>query len=473
MTASELEKYYDSEDGKTSGLTESEAKKQGIDSGRESARWIIKMKRTKLAEWTPEMWRWANKQISFISRMKGVKGELFDNKGRRTRKHKALLIWGHNPKKYKGSGIFDGGGMTDKEFFETEKKSWQQEKDDLKEGGKTIAQTPAPKKDRIYGSEKNKPESSSSVKSASKIEFDDKTLAIIENKVEEHNEEHPDKKITLSSAKAVVRRGMGAYSSSHRPTISGGKPNSRTAWGIARLNAFIYKIIHGKSKSGKYSQDDDLINELGYSVSKYEIGGLVAPNGKPSNLTPKQYKLVRTQEFKHWFGDWENDPENSSKVVDKNGEPLVVYHGTKNKFYQFDKSFIASNNPTDRAKLGFWFTKDLWEAKGFAFGFDDSYQDENGRIVECFLNIKNPLNVENKNIIEKLNDNYPNRFLTDGMFLEKHQVQIKTLLTSQNDGVVLNQIYIPFNPNQIKLADGTNNTFDVNNYIYFNPNNFE
>lgn len=47
-----------------------------------------------------------------------------------------------------------------------------------------------------------------------------------------------------------------------------------------------------------------------------------------SNLTLKQQKLVRTPEFKAWFGDWENDPENSSKVVDENGEPLVVFHGS-------------------------------------------------------------------------------------------------------------------------------------------------
>jgi hypothetical protein len=55
---------------------------------------------------------------------------------------------------------------------------------------------------------------------------------------------------------------------------------------------------------------------------------LLAPNGKPSNLTPEQYKLVRTPAFKEWFGDWENDPQNASKVVDEETkEPLVVYHG--------------------------------------------------------------------------------------------------------------------------------------------------
>ena len=42
---------------------------------------------------------------------------------------------------------------------------------------------------------------------------------------------------------------------------------------------------------------------------------LLAPNGKPSNLNPIQYKLVRTKAFKDWFGDWENDPANASKVI--------------------------------------------------------------------------------------------------------------------------------------------------------------
>ena len=69
---------------------------------------------------------------------------------------------------------------------------------------------------------------------------------------------------------------------------------------------------------------------IGYVVAKlfedetpkFADGGLIAPNGKPSNLTYNQYKLVRTYEFKAWFGDWQNDPANASKVVDENGEPL-------------------------------------------------------------------------------------------------------------------------------------------------------
>lgn len=144
---------------------------------------------------------------------------------------------------------------------------------DYEKGGRTIAQTPAPKKDQVKGSDVNKKSSSKDLSSAKLIKFDEKTLDAIKNKVKEHNGEHPDKKINLSSAKAVVRRGMGAYSKSHRPTISGGKPNSRVAWGLARLNAFTYKIVNGKSKSGKYSQDDDLIDELGFKVANYNNGG--------------------------------------------------------------------------------------------------------------------------------------------------------------------------------------------------------
>ena len=88
---------------------------------------------------------------------------------------------------------------------------------------------------------------------------------------------------------------------------------------------------------------------------------LLAPNGKPSNLTAEQYKLVRTPEFKAWFGDWENDTENASKVVDENGEPLVVYHGTKNEFYEFD----TNKQLKGWLGRGFYFSKNKTEAKDY------------------------------------------------------------------------------------------------------------
>ena len=82
------------------------------------------------------------------------------------------------------------------------------------------------------------------------------------------------------------------------------------------------------------------------SAPRNSKGQLLAPNGKVSNLTEKQYAQVRTKAFKEWFGDWENDPANASKVVDENGEPRIVYRGindaNKNKLFAY-----FSNSKTD------------------------------------------------------------------------------------------------------------------------------
>lgn len=51
-----------------------------------------------------------------------------------------------------------------------------------------------------------------------------------------------------------------------------------------------------------------------------EQGRVLAPNGNVSNLDEYDARLTRTPTFKKWFGE--------SKVVDENGDPLVVYHGT-------------------------------------------------------------------------------------------------------------------------------------------------
>lgn len=69
-----------------------------------------------------------------------------------------------------------------------------------------------------------------------------------------------------------------------------------------------------------------------------------APNGEPSNLNERQWLQVRTEAFKNWFGDWEKDPENASKVVDKNKEPMVVCHSTDYKFNTFDMEHFGTTD---------------------------------------------------------------------------------------------------------------------------------
>lgn len=104
------------------------------------------------------------------------------------------------------------------------------------------------------------------------------------------------------------------------------------------------------------------------STAKYDKdGNILAPNGKPSNLNERQWIHVRTKDFKEWFGDWENNPESASKVVDENGEPLVVYHGTSSApFNIFDKNRIGRRNLFGTHKEGFYFTDLKENAKSIA-----------------------------------------------------------------------------------------------------------
>ena len=111
MSKKELEDFYNSEEGKRAGLSASEAHKLGIHYGRESAKWILRMKSIPSHEWTPKMWEWAKRQINFITRMSGNAGELIGENGEKTRKYLSLLIWGNDPNKK-----MEGGELSPIEF---------------------------------------------------------------------------------------------------------------------------------------------------------------------------------------------------------------------------------------------------------------------------------------------------------------------------------------------------------------------
>ena len=201
-----------------------------------------------------------------------------------------------------------------------------------------------------------------------------------------------------------------------------------------------------------------------YSKYKgFDGGGLIAPNGKPSNLTPEQYKLVRTPEFKAWFGDWENNPEGASKVIDENGEPLVVYHGTNEEFWKFNKSKGKGNI----------------KQKSINFSSDKKVAENYGtRIIQCFLNLKKPLikdyKGENYHTIvfyarfERRIDDIPDYIVNNAQSEKIYDGVI--FLNIQDSKSAYDKLTVPiannyyaFNNNQIKLADGTNKTFDSKN----------
>lgn len=188
-----------------------------------------------------------------------------------------------------------------------------------------------------------------------------------------------------------------------------------------------------------------------------------APNGKETNLTEDQWLAVRTAAFKNWFGDWEKDPQNASKVVDENGEPRVVYHGTYGDFTVFDKAKIGS--ATD---YGIW-------GRGFYFTNMENTPYGNKKLA-LFLNFRNPFIFNDYKSAEEIGD-YLN--IWDGNFHEDDRFGIfrpyargaaqiaGSAQERGHDGLiaVLGKWteYIAFEPNQIKSATDNRGTFDPKN----------
>ena len=187
---------------------------------------------------------------------------------------------------------------------------------------------------------------------------------------------------------------------------------------------------------------------------------LKAPNGQPTHLTERQWVQVRTPNFIHWFGDWINDPDNASKVLDPDTkEPMVVYHGTDRDFDIFrigDGSYYVS---------GLYFSKYKSSA--------DNWGDEN-YTKAVFLNIRNMNHIgRNGDMSNELKEKqrealgdedwgwsrrfeyHSTMYATNVMFTEKTGI----------DGfdVDYKGWYIALQPNQIKSATDNVGTFSNNN----------
>ncbi len=116
-----------------------------------------------------------------------------------------------------------------------------------------------------------------------------------------------------------------------------------------------------------------------------------APNSSVTNLSERHWLLVRTPQFKSFFGDWEHDPQNASKVLDENGEPLLVWHGSQ-AAAAFDAFDPEAKRITDIGDLGWgsYFTGSRETAEVFTWRLNATQ----GPLVSAFLNIRNPASVE-------------------------------------------------------------------------------
>ena len=140
------------------------------------------------------------------------------------------------------------------------------------------------------------------------------------------------------------------------------------------------------------------------------------------NQRPHQHPIrdaiTNAPAFKRWFGE--------SKVVDADGNPLVVYHGSKRNFRIFEEQFNA-NEP------GFFFT----ESENYAKSYGQ-------KIKKVFLSLKNPYYAEEDGFTpaEAKDAGY------DGYIVEGH---------------MNSTTYVAFSANQIKSATGNNGDYSIFN----------
>ena len=143
-----------------------------------------------------------------------------------------------------------------------------------------------------------------------------------------------------------------------------------------------------------------------------------APNGEDSILyqsfidqgfsdqeAQEKVAQVYTDNFGSWFGRWWESPEESSRVVDINGQPLVVWSGQQAPVIEF-KAYTKRTEGTDDIDNDGFFAEDKRISTSYATGLDafttpqamiEKYGAKNASIIPVYLSIKNVQEVENIN----------------------------------------------------------------------------
>lgn len=192
-----------------------------------------------------------------------------------------------------------------------------------------------------------------------------------------------------------------------------------------------------------------------------------------TELTFKQWQQVRSPEFKAWFGDWENDPENASKVVnERTGEPLVAYHGTGAEFNVFNKNKAGAGNDKGLRGKGFYFSPNRTTS--------ESYGE---KIIGAYVSLKNPFRPSDFTSAEEVAEHLTNRLSEQGyedytvdpfIFNVGNSFSVRNqyagafssiLKDAGYDGVLYpnRQEIVAFDSNQIKSATDNTGAFSKEN----------
>nr|DAW69692.1 MAG TPA: ParB ddrB-like ParB superfamily domain [Caudoviricetes sp.] len=275
--------------------------------------------------------------------------------------------------------------------------------------------------------------------------------------------------------------------------IKKGQRQSTKSWlamTAQRIKEFLSKIF-GAERAAQFS-DEDVLN-LVAKIKESAVGELnengdvrfsrneeltkehynQAKENAETELTFHQWKQVRTPEFKAWFGDWENDPENASKVVnERTGEPLVAYHGTGAEFNVFDKNKAGAGNDKGLRGKGFYFSPNRTTS--------ESYGE---KIIGAYVSLKNPFRPSDFTSAEEVAKHLTNKLSEQGyedytvdpfIFNVGNSFSVRSqyagalssiLKDAGYDGILYpnRQEIVAFDSNQIKSATDNTGAFSKEN----------
>jgi hypothetical protein len=153
---------------------------------------------------------------------------------------------------------------------------------------------------------------------------------------------------------------------------------------------------------------------------------------------PRGLQGEQIDSFKRWFGD--------SKVVNKAGEPVPMFHGTNADFAEFSKDKVQSRYPYS---FGMHFTDRTQEA--------NHYADElGGNIRPTYLNARNPLIIDTKRLTASMEaDENRAEIIHQLMEAKKAGKPYDSVIIRRNHGDEYDGMNaIVFDPEQIKSVFG-------------------
>ena len=162
----------------------------------------------------------------------------------------------------------------------------------------------------------------------------------------------------------------------------------------------------------------------------------------------------KTPEFKKWFGN--------SKVVDRDGNPLVVYHGSGADITRFDTDRGADTTGNVTAVWGVFFTPSPGEASNYATMFHKEGQN----VLPAYLSIQNPREMSRVEWDRHATVVYRGERTQEEALADERAFKAQ-LQAEGFDGVHITTIrgfndeWVAFEPTQIKSATGNSGAFDA------------